>query len=417
MSRSPEHIVIVGGGIVGACCAWELARAGVRVTLLESGEVGRKCSYGAAGVYSFGHLPIPQPGALMKGLKWMWRSDKPLYIPPRFDPRLISWLWRFRRACTPAALERAMAVTGDLSRMSVGLFEQLEDEHGVEYDLTRGGYFEVAVSEKGFAGVRAGAEITARHGVRAETLSGDDLRAEEPAFGPDLVGAAWYPESVSGDPYKLTVGIMDLAHRSGAEVRTGAPVRALTVDDGRVTGVRLENGEEIDASCVVLAAGVWSASLAEQVGLSLPMQAAKGYHADVEHPAPRLNRGCVMKEAGMAAAPMNGVMRLGGTLEFSGVNEQKNPRRVAMLKAGAKRYFPTLPETPPRADWVGMRPCLPDGMPAIGWTKRAGGLLLATGHAMLGVTFGPATGRLVRELALGEPASIDLSRLSPDRFG
>jgi D-amino-acid dehydrogenase len=416
MNPAPSHIVIVGGGIVGACCAWELARAGARVTLLESGEIGRGCSYGAAGVFSFGHLPIPQPGVLLKGLKWMWRSDKPLYIPPRFDPRLISWLWAFRRSCTPAALERAMKLTGDLSRISVGAFESLADDHHVDYDLSRGGYFEVASSQDGFAEVRAAAKLTARHGVKAETLSAADLRDEEPAFGPELVGAAWYPESVSGDPFKLTVGITRLAEEAGAHVRTAAPVQALLLDDHTVRGVRLQSGETLEAPVVVLAAGVWSASLAQQAGLHLPMQAAKGYHADVDHPSPRLTRGCVMKEAGMAAAPMNGVIRLGGTLEFSGVNEHKDPRRVAMLQHGARRYLPTLTSDPPRADWVGMRPCLPDGMPAIGWTRHARGLMLATGHAMLGVTFGPATGRIVRETILAQTPSIDMTGLSPDRF-
>jgi D-amino-acid dehydrogenase len=175
----------------------------------------------------------------------------------------------------------------------------------------------------------------------------------------------------------------------------------------------------VAADAVVLAMGAYNAGLLRKLGLRLPLQAAKGYHRDCE-PAegkmPLLGQACMLGEKLVFCTPMDGFVRFAGTLEFSGVNHEVRRPRLEQLTNAAKHYFQGVGKIDARSEWSGLRPCLPDGLPAVGPIPRYDGLFLATGHAMMGLTLGPITGRLIAEYVLDGAPSIDIAALRPDRF-
>jgi D-amino-acid dehydrogenase len=422
MTTGTQHVLIVGGGVIGLCAAEALSRRGARVTVVEASSIGAGASSGNAGLLSLGHLPIPQPGVVGKAMKWMWRGDSPLYIQPRLDAALVGWLWRFRGACNAQTLEASMRTLGALSTMTVGMFEELRDRcasAGVPgFYFDRLGYYEVYRTEAGLAHGREHAAIAARHGFGHEVFDGAQMREREPALAEGTVGAVWYPDSSQCNPMAFLRAVAALAAAQGATILEGAPVASVDVEGGRAVGVTLGDGRELRADVVVMAAGPWSAELLQPLGVKVPMQPAKGYHLDVPTTDPALRAAIVLGEANMAVTPMDGFVRLAGTLEFSGLNTAMRRNRLEMLLVGARKYLRGYDgSVERRSEWVGMRPCSPDGLPILGWTDRAPGLLVATGHGMLGMTQGPATGRLVAEMVLdGAASSMDVGPMGLARF-
>ncbi|TVQ32344.1 MAG: FAD-binding oxidoreductase, partial [Phycisphaeraceae bacterium] len=228
--------------------------------------------------------------------------------------------------------------------------------------------------------------------------------------------AIWYPQSAFCNPHAFVMAAAELARLGGAEIVEGAPVSRLIVCEGKAVGVETEDGRTIEGDAVVLAAGSWTPALARQAGVRLLMQPAKGYHRDVAMEGAELRTACIFGEANMVCTPMDGFVRLAGTLEFSGMNGAVRPRRLEMLSEQAGRYLASRVVGPARSEWMGLRPCTPDGLPAIGWAPNVGGVFIATGHAMLGLSQGPATGEIVAECVVEGGTDIDLAPMRPDRF-
>ncbi len=416
MNQPTGHILIVGAGVIGVCCAYELASRGYQVTILERDAVGQGCSFGNAGLISLGHLPIPRPGVIGQTLKWMADGDSPLYIEPRLDLDLARWLWKFRAACTHDQLERSMDVMCGLSRLSEAGFRHFAQTEHLDFNFRPLGYYEVYLTEKALDRACRSADVTRAHGYAYERLDAQTIQDREPALSGDSVGAIWYPDSFFCDPYLFVREVGKLVRRMGVVVRENVEVQSFIEDGDAIRGVRTTLGESIEADHVVLAAGIWSQALAKKLRLRMPLQAAKGYHRDIPETDPPLSTSCLLGEANMVATPMSGHLRLAGTLEFSGVNLDMRRNRLNMLTEGARRYLPSINGAPPTSEWVGMRPCLPDGLPIIGWAPHHQNLFIATGHAMLGLTFGPATGRLVAESIAQEETSIAIDEMRADRF-
>ncbi len=415
----PDHIAVVGAGVVGAACARELALRGRSVTVLDAGEIASACSLGNAGLISLGHAPIPRPGVVMQALRWMFDSESPLYIAPRLDPALLAWLWRFRAACSPEAFRKNMKALCDLCIGSRELFDRIAAEAPEPFFYRNQGYYEVFMTEEHLESAHEIAAAAEPHGFEHHVIDGATLRGREPALSSDLVGAIEWPRSAIADPYAFTKSLVAQAERGGAVFRERAPVRAIEVEGGRVRALALDSGERVEADAVILAAGVWSAKLARPLRLHLPLQPARGYHRDVPPPDPPLSTGCVFGEANMVATPMGDRLRLAGTLEFSGFTDKMRRNRLEMLTQSARRYLATSNgalDAAPMSEWAGPRPCLPDGLPAIGPSRRAEGFYVATGHAMLGLSHAPTTAQRLADLILEGATGIDMTPFDPDRF-
>jgi len=408
--------VIIGGGIVGVCSAYELARRGARVTLLERDRIAAGASEGNAGQMAIGHPPLPRPGLALQAVRWMLDPMSPLHLSPRAGWGIAPWLWTFWRSCSPRTLERSMRLLAEMGRRTAPIFDTLIGDEGIECGYQKTGILEVARTE---AGEREGRDHVAMMrglGLDVVWLDGGQVIEHEPMFREGVVGAVFNRESMSLDPARFTRGVADSARRHGAIIRENAPVRRILAGAGCVSGVELDTGERIEAQQVVVAAAMESDALTRPLGVRLPMQAGKGYHREIEPQGLTLTTPCVLMERFVACTPMNGRLRLAGTLEFTGVNRVLRPARLAALSIAAEEYLVGTDSAPAVSEWCGLRPCAADGLPIIGPTQRVRGLVVATGHAMLGMTLGPITGRLVAEILTGLSPSVDLTLTSPDRF-
>jgi D-amino-acid dehydrogenase len=381
-----DDVVIVGGGAIGVCCALELARRGASVTLLERGpELASGCSAGNAGLICPSHsTPISSPAAVRNGLRWMWKRDSPFYLRPR--PAVLPWLARFVLASR--RWEEGARTIRALSLESLELHAQLGGE--LETSFERTGTLNVYATPDG---LEAGEREAEASGLRYTVLDTDATSALEPSLTGALVGSVHYPDEGRVDPKRFVEAVGRAAAEAGVEIRTGAEVRSL---------------DELRAETVIVAAGAWSRRLVD-----LPLEGGKGYHLDYERSDDDPGIPTWVQETWTIATPLPGRLRLSGTLELAGLDLSISQPRVDAIRRGGERWFRGLADRRILETWAGLRPCLPDGLPAIG---RLGKTVVATGHAMKGVSLAPITGRLVAELLAGERPSFDLAPFDPARF-
>jgi D-amino-acid dehydrogenase len=423
-----RHVVVVGAGIVGASTAWHLAKKGFAVTLLDR-EPPRAISDGAsggnAGLLSIGHYPLTRPGVSWRGLKWMFSRTAPLYIKPRVDRELVSWLWNFHLHCNQRHLDRCMEVLCTMGWQTLEVLEGMLAEESIACDYARDGWLDVVMKPENMAHAEAEAKSLERFGYSWERIEGDELRRRDPCFTGDVAGAIHMKDSAHCAPDDLIAGLVRALPRHGVALRLDATVKGFRQrPSGAVEGVLLETGEMIAADAVVLAAGIWSDALGRLAGVAIPMQGARGYHMQLDYPAddaPAVpSTGMVLHETFVAVTPMardgKRQLRLAGTLEIGPLDEPWMRERLAMLMRGSTAYLRGLDRLKVASEWAGYRPCTSDGMPAIGGVRSKPGLFVATGHAMMGMTLGPVTGKAMAELVAGEKPCFDVSMLDPARF-
>jgi D-amino-acid dehydrogenase len=406
-----EHeVVVVGGGAIGVCCALELARRGAGVTLLErGGELASGASSGNAGLLCPSHsAPIANPDSLRKGLRWMLSPDSPFFLRPR--PSVTPWLARFVRASTASRAAEGTRIIRELSLAGLELHAAWAAE-GLATGFERRGILNVYETEAGFAHARAHADGV---GVPAEVLGPGEAKALEPAVGERIAGGVYYPDEAHCDPLAFVYAAGRAAKEAGATIETDVEVRALRRSG---TGLAVDTTRgTMRARTVVLAAGAWTTKLASPLGFQLPQEGGKGYHVDLVTTPDDPKIPLSLDEAHVIATPLPGRLRLSGTLELAGLDTSISRTRVDAIRAAAARVLALDPDREELEVWAGLRPCTPDGLPVIGRPAHVEPLILATGHARKGLSLSPITGRLVAELYAGEPTSIDLRPLSPDRF-
>src|SRR5579864_1393010 len=417
MAAEPR-VIIVGGGVIGVCCAYFLSKRGARVVVLERDEIGKGASYGNAGSIAPGHAPINKPGRIKQALKSLFDPLSPLYVAPRADHQLAMWLLAFSRACTEKHLEFSMRVMAPLGHATREIFDQLVEQEKLDCCFQRDGYYEIYLTERGLEAGKKEASFIGHYGFRPEAISGGALREREPAINSRVVGGVFYPEAATLNPYRFVVEMAKRAEHYGAEFRTRTEIADILTAAGIVRGVQTKDGERIEADSVLVATGAYSVPLMKKLGVKLPLQAAKGYHRDRQNVQGKtsLRHACVLGENMVFCTPMDGFVRFAGTLEFSGVNHEIRRPRLEQLTNASKRYLDGVEAEEFQSEWCGLRPCMADGLPVIGPVSGYRGLFIATGHAMLGLTLGPVTGRLVSECILDGAPGMDISALSPGRF-
>ena len=415
MSR--PRTVIVGAGIVGLTTAYFLARAGREVIVLDRDEIGDGASYGNAGLLSIGHYPLTRPGVSWRGFKWMFDRNAPLFIRPRPDADLLSWLWTFHRHCNQSWLDRCMKELCAMGFPTLELFEEIIAVEGIECDYRRDGWLDVVLKKENMASAEAEAKTLVPHGYSHTVISGDELRRRSPCFTDEVAGAVWYRDSAHCSPGDFMMGLGAACARLGVEIRTSCTVAGLERDRfGKAAGIHTSRGETIEGSAVVIAAGVWSDALTRDMGLDIPMQGARGYHLQYEGIPQLPFTGCVLHETFVAVTPMHEQLRLAGTLEIQPLGRPWMRNRLDMLPAGAKRYIKGIEKGTQVAEWAGYRPCTSDGMPVIGAVPGTPGLFIGAGHAMMGMTLGPITGKVLSDMVMGAPPPLLLPMADPARY-
>jgi D-amino-acid dehydrogenase len=409
----------VGGGVIGVCCAYYLAKRGARVTVLERDQIGKAASYGNAGCIAPAHWPINKPGRLWQALKSLFDPLSPLYVAPRPDPVLTRWLWAFSQTCNERHLQLSMRTLATLGHISRRLFDELMETEKLECSFRPDGYYEIYLTDRALVSEKRKMASMPGFGFHPQIVTAAALRECEPAIKEQVVGGIFHPEAATANPYAFVVEMAKRAEAYGVKFRTGSEVAAFCVKDRELRGVRMQTGETVEAQSAVFAAGAYSGALVRELGIRLPLQAGKGYHRDCEPAEGKptlLHRACRLAENMVFCTPMNGFVRFAGTLEFSGLNHDIRRPRLEQLTNASRRYLTTMENPIVRSEWCGLRPCLPDGLPAVGPVRSYSGLLIATGHAMAGLTLGPVTGKLISECILDGSPSIDITPLRPDRF-
>ncbi|MDD3179174.1 MAG: FAD-dependent oxidoreductase [Opitutaceae bacterium] len=419
MSKA-KAVVICGGGVIGLCCAYYLARVGHRVTLIDRGAEDRDhCALGSAGYVSPSQiLPLAAPGLPGLALKGMFNPRSPFYLPPRLDSELLRWSWLFWRACRRRHVARSAPVLRDLCTASHRLFEEFDDIAGGVCEFERRGRLELCKTREELARQEARlARVASALGVEARVLDAGEVAALEPGVRLDVAGGVYFPGDCHLTPARFTAALTQLLAEMGVRLQWNTTVYGWHADGGRLAAVRTTAGD-IVADEFVLAAGAWSPSLAGELDLGLPLQAGKGYSLTLPQPRFRPRIPMIFTEARIAVTPLNGSLRFGGTLDLSGVNTVVRPERVRQIIESVPRYFPDFraEDFAEARPWCGLRPVSPDGLPYIGRFRRYRNLIAASGHAMLGVTLAPITGKLVAEVVDGRQPSVALSPLSPDRY-
>lgn len=421
---SKRKVVVIGGGMVGLCSAWYLQQQGHQVTLIERETLGEGCSIGNAGMLVPSHfIPLAAPGIIGKGLKWMFQPESPFNIRPTLDMQNLLWLWSFFRSANQTHVDRCKQTILDLNLYSRELYDSLLKDSGLKFAMGEHGLFMLYKTEKGEKEEIEIAEQAKTLGLDVAILNGQQVQELEPDVRVDVRGGVHFRCDSHIDPGHFMQTLIKGLEESGTQLLGDTEVVDFEKDaNGRVLSalIRKADGEmtSIEGDEFVLAAGAYSKDLAKMLGENLPVVAGKGYSITLDQPA-KVNRiPSIMTEAKVTITPMGDKLRFCGTMELLADRDSMNEAKIRGLRKSVGQYYPDFAEDLMKAEpvWSGMRPCSPDGMPYIGRFEKHDNLITATGHAMMGVSLGPVTGRMVADLVSGTPDTrFNMSLMSPDR--
>ncbi len=415
MARQPA-VLVVGGGVIGVCSAYYLRRAGFEVDLVEQFDIGSGCSHGNAGLVVPSHsLPLAAPGVVAKGLRWMWNPESPFYLKPRLDPSFLAWLARFAWASRRSAAMRAVPPMRDLLQTSRRLFDELYDSGVASFFYVRRGVLNLYRSAQAMSEGMSEVALLNRFGIRARPVAGDEVRAIAPIVDRSVVGGILHEEDAHLQPREFVTALAGAAEALGARLHPRVAVERFELNGGRVTKIITAKGD-FAPNDIVLAAGSWTPEIARSLPLNVPIQPAKGYSITCRLPDSFPPVPLTLTERKVIATPMGSTLRFAGTLELAGFDWSISQRRVAAIRKAIPLYLRHVEPLEELEVWGGLRPCAPDGLPIIGQPSRIENVVIAAGHAMLGMSLGPVTGLLVSEILSGARPSVDLAPFRPDRF-
>lgn len=405
-----SKVLIIGGGIVGLTSAYYLQKKGYEVTVLDKGDITDNCSFGNAGMIVPSHfVPLAAPGMIKQGIRWMFDSKSPFYVRPSLNGNLINWGLKFMKHATAKHVSQSAVPLRDLSLLSKKLYEGLAKEPDFDFELTNNGILAFYKTEK--AGEEE-AHLAARAielGLDMAVLTADECRALQPDLKLDVLGAVHYRCDAHLYPTKLMNALLQYLLNNGVKIERGKEVDKIETVGNRIMKVFTGN-TAWEADQYVLATGSWSPAVAKMADVKISLMPGKGYSFMEPEPQQRLTIPALLCEARVAITPMNGQIRYGGTMELDKINTRINMQRVKGIVESVPAYFPDLkPTLPAEKDiWYGFRPSSPDGLPYIGRSEKRENLIIATGHGMMGLSLGPATGLLVSQIVSGMATDLKM---------
>jgi len=411
------RVLVVGAGIVGLALAFRLRQEGAEVAVVDPelpGEGG--ASFGNAGAISSTSVaPLAMPGLLKQVPRMLLDPAAPLHIPARYWLRAAPWLARFVAAARPAAVARAAAALDVLQKLALEQHLALARDIGAPELIVTNGNLYVYRTEAQLAKDKAGLDLRRAHGARIELLDRAGIEALEPGIGPDYRLGVFFPDhGHCASPARYGRAVAEAFLRAGGEIRRDR-IRALTVQDGRVTGAG-GDAQHHAADEVVVAAGAWSARLLAPLGYRIPLETQRGYHVNLPSSGLSLSRPITPADRKVFITPMEGGLRVAGTVEIAGLDAAPNEARAKLLYDDLAAVFPQARTEGASGFWMGHRPCLPDSVPVIGPARRIRGLWFAFGHGHLGLTGSAPTARMLAPAILGRPANGDLAPYAAERF-
>ncbi|WP_445957015.1 NAD(P)/FAD-dependent oxidoreductase [Yeosuana sp.] len=411
-----KQVIIIGGGIIGLSSAYFLHKEGHQVTIVDQSNLDAGASYVNAGYLSPSHIiPLSAPGVMKKGLKWMFNSASPLYIKPRLDLDFLKWTWAFNKSCTMNHVQKAIPAIKEITLLSQDLYENIHRTEGFTSHYEKKGLLMLCQTDKMLEEEIKMAHLAQREGLDVIEVNTNELKVLEPHVKLEAKGATYFKCDSHSTPDEFMSDMKTYLKGVGVQIYPNEKVEDLEVKNGKVTTIKTNN-QILKADEFVLAAGSWSSLLGKKLGLKLLLQAGKGYRINSNQ-----NTGitipAILAEAKVAVTPMHGFTRFAGTMEIAGINHDIRKERVQAIANAVSRYYPEISLTSEEKSQAacGLRPVSPDGLPFIGKSSKCDNLTVATGHAMMGWSMGPATGKLVSEIISNKKTSMNLDMFQPDR--
>jgi D-amino-acid dehydrogenase len=412
-----SKVIVAGGGVIGLCTAYYLNKAGHEVTLIDKGDLKHGTSFGNAGYISPSHfIPLASPGIVAKGLQWMLSSSSPFYIKPRLNMDLIRWALTFWKRSGKSTMERNIPHLNNILHLSRELTSSIRNELGNQFRMEEKGCFMLyksALTEKHEIEL---AKEAAALNIETRIFSAKEIQDMEPEVEVNVRGGVLYPIDAHLHPGDLMQTIHDHLQQSGVKFQLETTITGFEKQGRKVTKVLTDKGE-FNGDEIVLATGSWLPATSRDLGIDLLLQAGKGYSMTFDAVEKNLHYPAILVDDRVAMTPMGADLRMGGTMEISGIGSPMLMKRVQAIFKAAKNYYPDLPVTFPSQDkiWHGLRPLSPDGLPYIGRHSKYDNMVMAGGHAMLGLSLAAATGKLVEEIVGGFETSIDINAFNVER--
>jgi D-amino-acid dehydrogenase len=412
-------VIIIGGGVIGLCSAYYLNQKGYHVTVVDKTDMLDGCSYGNAGYVCPSHfVPLASPGIVRQGLKWMTSSKSPFYVQPSLDMNLIKWGYHFVRSCTKEHVVSSAIPLRDIAFLSMKLYEELNRQEGFNFYFEKKGMLEFFKTEKTRLHEEEMVSKAKSLGIDAKLLDKKEAAEMEPGIEVDILGGIYYSCDGHLNPNELMHCLISFLKKNNVRFVSNEEVTNFITDGKTLKGVKT-GASEYTADHFVLASGSWSGELAGKLDLKIPLVGGRGYSITLEDSGFEINHPIILTESKVALTPLGkNKIRIGGTMEITSTSTPPKIGRVKAILESVKKYIPAfdIPLPPIDKIWYGYRPCSADGLPYIGRFRKYENLVIASGHSMVGLSLGAATGKLVSETVHKEPVSINIDPFSPERF-
>ncbi len=412
-------VVIIGGGIIGLSCAYYLQKSGHAIKIIDNGDMKDGASYGNAGHIVPSHfVPLASPGIVAQGLKWMLNAASPFYIKPRLNADLIRWGFTFWRKSNEKTMQENIPHLQKLLAFSRDLFTDMKNELGNHFFMKENGIlivYKTAESEKHEKDLTV---LASAMGMEYEILTAQQVQELESSTTIDVRGGIRYKADAHLHPGLFTTALKDHLINKGVKIITETSVTGFERSGNNISAV-ITKKEKINADEIIFANGAWLSDLSKKLGIHILMQAGKGYSITYENFKPQLQYPAILVDHRVVTTPICNDLRLAGTMEINSPGSPIMPKRVKAIVESVKKYYPDLdlPFTDEQKVWSGLRPLSPDGLPYIGRHSKYSNLIIAGGHAMLGLSLATGTGKLVQEIIDQQPLSIPIKAFDVERFG
>jgi D-amino-acid dehydrogenase len=412
------HILIAGAGIIGTACAHALLDEGHTVTLIDPDGSARRASgapsAGNAGWIAHGDImPLASPKMVLQAPRMLLDPLGPLAIRPAHLLAFLPWLARFVWASRPSAVEASTRALVSLQMRALPLWLARAKALGLDKHIHRRGGLYMLDTAASVDSARADIRRQQQEGISVDLITAEEARQMEPALRDVFAGAIFHADAAHiADPLWLTTALFDAALARGA-VSKRAQVRALAADGKPAL---LTDDGVLEADAIVLATGIWSKQLAAGLGDIVPLDTERGYNVSFGGVTDLISRPVAFKDHGFVATALDSGLRIGGAVEFGGVQATPNHKRTRALYESANRFIAGLPGFESGELWMGFRPSLPDSLPVIGPSRASSRIIYAFGHGHLGMTQSQVTAALVADMIAQRSSEIDVAPFVAQRF-
>jgi D-amino-acid dehydrogenase len=413
-----KKIIIVGGGVNGLCSAYYLAKKNFEVTVIDSGDFSVNCSFGNMGFLSPSHfIPLASPGVVAEGIRHMMSSTSPFYMKPRLNLSFLEWALKFYKNSSQNVVDRNAPHLSELLNLSRKLMNEIRDDIGDVFDMEEIGCMMMCHSQKAFEEEMKVAEAAKKFKLEVEVLNRKELQEREPDVELDIYGALLFKDDAHIHPGKFMVAMKNYLTKKGVNFQLNTNVTGFVKSGKTIKSVITDKGE-FSGDEILLSPGSWLPQVAKMLGIRLLLEGGKGYSYTYDYVEKNIRNPAILVDGRCAINPWKHTLRIGGTMEFSGINNKVLINRMQGIYDSIRRFYPGLQiDFPPKDKiWTGLRPVSPDGLPYIGRVNQYDNLFVAGGHAMLGISEGAATGKIISELADNRRTTIDISAFNVERF-